>query len=607
MEKILHRFRLPISVGLAFCTAFALAFGQVILLNPSDYSAANILTPLITAALALLFYHALPLMRERRLCIIGFCTALLFAAFYTIGQMYGGEQPETHQTLRTACAFIGMWLVFFGLILCLFSIRSKKEENAVKGRQTPGTGLWERLCALPRKKQFLWLYGVLLLCYVPAFLANYPGLLSFDGPTQVYQILYQHLLSAANPLLSNLLIGGSVWLGHAIFGSYNAGLALYSCIQVACVTAAFAYTLCFMIRFRVPKPVVLLSALFFAFNPFFHVFVFTTIKENLFGAALLMLFLFTVDLLICPEDFFKSRALQVRYAVMALLMCLLRNQGIFLLILMIPFVVWAVKIKKIRLAGLCLSVVAVYYALTGPLSTMLQVEHVSYVDAFGVPIQQVARVMNQSPERVSDEQKSILYEIIAPDAFEDYNPFTADDIKSQINLPVLYENPSRYLGVYFEIGLHNLRAYADAFFTMCYPYLYPGIHCYYQPRAYGVHFESINIFKIHKQSLFPAYQGLLEGLIDEGKIYRIPILSLCADLAFPIWSLILVGAYALYKRRVRKLAPLVLFVAFWLSLLLGPVALSRYAVPMIMALPAIWSLLFVKEETSLELSIEKQP
>ena len=171
-------------------------------------------------------------------------------------------------------------------------------------------------------------------------------------------------MSAAHPLLGNLLIGGSVWLGHAIFGSYNAGLALYSCLQAACVTAVFAYTLCFMIRHCVPRLAVLISAVFFACNSFFHVFVFTTIKENLFGAALLMLFLFTVDLILSPDRFFKSKALQARYIGMALLMCLLRNQGIFLLVLMIPFVVWACRIKRIRLAGLCLSAVALYYALT---------------------------------------------------------------------------------------------------------------------------------------------------------------------------------------------------------------------------------------------------
>lgn len=607
MKKLIQRFRLPISIGLAFCTTFTLIFGGIVSLGSSAYSSGNILALLVFAAISLLFYKTLPLIKEPRLCILGVCTALIFAAFSTIGQMYGGILPKTHSTLRYACVFFGLWALFSGMCLVLFSALSRRE-----GGRWPGDRLLGRLYAMPYKKQFVWLYGLLLLCYVPAFLANYPGLLSFDGPTQIYQLLHEHFLSAANPLLGNLLIGGSVWLGHAIFGSYNAGLALYSCLQAACVTAVFAYTLCFMIRHCVPRLAVLISALFFAFNPFFHVFVFTTIKENLFGAALLILFLFTVDLILSPDRFFKSKALQARYIGMALLMCLLRNQGIFLLVLMIPFVVWACRIKRIRLAGLCLSAVALYYALTGPLSAVLNVQHPQYIDAFGVPIQQVARVMNQSPESVTEEQKRILYEIIPPEGFEDYNPLTADDVKSQVVLEKLAEYPGRYLRVYFEIGLQNLRAYIDAFFTMCYPYISPGVYCYYQPEAYKNYLESINVFKIHRQSLFPAYQSFLETMIDEGKMYRLPVLSLCVDLAFPMWSLLFVGAYAVYKRRCRILAPMVLWVAFWLSLLLGPVALSRYAMPMIMALPAIWSLLFVKGEplqssAKEEKSILKQP
>lgn len=607
MEQTMRRFRLPISMGLAFFSTLALIFGGIVSCGPTAYFAGNALVLLMFAAQALLFYKTLPCIGERRLCLICACTAFLFAAFCTIGQMYGSEWSETHAALRFACVFIGTWLLFFGACLALFSMLSHREEG-----KWPGEGMLRRLYAMPYKKQFLWLYGLLLLCYVPAFLANYPGLLSFDGPMQLYQILHQHYLSAANPLLSTLLIAGTVWLGHAVFGSYNAGLALYSCLQAACVTAAFAYTLCFMIRHRVPRLLVCVSALFFAANPFFHVFVFTTIKENLFGAALLMLFLFTVDLILAPERFFKSRALQARYVGMALLMCLLRNQGVFLMLLMIPFAVWACRIKKIRLCGLCLSSVALYYVLTGPLSVMLNVQHANYIDAFGIPIQQVARVMNQSPDSVTDEQKSILYEVIEPEAFEDYNPLSADDVKSQINLTKLYEDPGRYFGVYVDIGLRHLRAYADAFLTMCYPYISPGVYCYFQPRAYKNYFEDINEYDIHRQSLFPAYQSFLERMIDEGKIYRLPVLSLCADLAFPVWSLLFVSAYALYKRRYRRLAPLVLWFAFWLSLLLGPVALSRYAVPMLMALPAIWSLLFVKQapfrgNVMAEMSIQKQP
>lgn len=101
------------------------------------------------------------------------------------------------------------------------------------------------------------------------------------------------------------------------------------------------------------------------------------------------------------------------------------------------------------------------------------------------------------------------------------------------------------------------------------------------------------MFEIHHQSLFPAYAELLETLVDGARIHQIPILSLCADLGFPIWSMLFILAYLLYKRKYRAMAPLVPLLVFWLTLLVAPVALSRYVLPLVMALPAIWSVLLL--------------
>lgn len=64
MKKLIQRFRLPISIGLAFCTTFALIFGGIVSLGSSAYSSGNILALLVFAAISLLFYKTLPLIKE---------------------------------------------------------------------------------------------------------------------------------------------------------------------------------------------------------------------------------------------------------------------------------------------------------------------------------------------------------------------------------------------------------------------------------------------------------------------------------------------------------------------------------------------------------------
>ena len=138
MKKLVQRFRLPISIGLAFCTTFALIFGGIVSLGSSAYSAGNILALLVFAAISLLYYKTLPLIKEPRLCILGVCTALIFAAFSTIGQMYGGILPKTRGALRYACVFFGLWALFSGMCLGLFSALSRREEGRWPGDRLLG-------------------------------------------------------------------------------------------------------------------------------------------------------------------------------------------------------------------------------------------------------------------------------------------------------------------------------------------------------------------------------------------------------------------------------------------------------------------------------------
>ena len=247
------------------------------------------------------------------------------------------------------CNIVGMTVVFTAVLLWLFQTLEGKKRKKI--RLAKLDWLWNA----PTKKFFLSTFGIILLGYLPAYLATFPGLFSFDGPLQA---LYYHdgVLDAHHPLLSTALLGIWIDIGHAVFGSYQGGLALYSLFQGTCLAATFAYTLCFMRRYKAPKLLVLGSLVFFALSPFFQIFVFATIKEVLFGSALLLLALFSLDLILQPDMFFKRPLLLLRYAATALLMCLLRNQGIFyILMVFIPFCVWACRVHRVHLTGLVFS------------------------------------------------------------------------------------------------------------------------------------------------------------------------------------------------------------------------------------------------------------
>ena len=570
-------------------TAF-LSVGKTLQNGAAALPASHIFMILGFLALTKLWMTIWEACADRRLLRICMITGFLFSLCYCLGSAIQASIEVDYSSPWLYCNIVGMTVVFTAVLLWLFQALERKKQTEIRFAKL------DRFWKAPTKKFFLYAFGIILLCYLPAYLAAYPGLFSFDGPLQA---LYYHdgVLDAHHPLLSTALLGIWIDIGHAVFGSYQGGLALYSLFQGACLAATFAYTLCFLRRYKAPKLLVFGSLVFFALNPFFQIFVFATIKEVLFGSALLLLGLFSLDLILQPDAFFKRPLLQIRYAVTALLMCLLRNQGIYILVVFIPFCVWACRVHRVRLTGLCLAVVALYGVWIGPISTAMGVYPAKIQEALCVPMQQVARVVLLYPERVTEEEKQTVYELIDPKAIENYEPFSADAVKAGFDKAVFEKDPQKYIQTYLSIGKKNAGIYLDSFLYGCYGYFYPGYEALYsfQPSAfYNAFDESMNVYDIHQAHLFPLYELYLRATIEKGWINHIPIVSLCADLAFPFWLMVFAAAYLFYKKRYRLMAPMVLWLGLWGTLLLGPVTLSRYAFPLIMALPALAMLLFTE-------------
>ena len=85
------------------------------------------------------------------------------------------------------------------------------------------------------KKVFLGAFAFILICWLPLFLAYYPGMFNFDSTGEITQINSGNY-SANFPLIHTLLLGAFYRLG-GLMGSYNTGIALYTIAQCAAVAA----------------------------------------------------------------------------------------------------------------------------------------------------------------------------------------------------------------------------------------------------------------------------------------------------------------------------------------------------------------------------------
>mgnify|MGYP000364541506 CR=1 FL=1 len=114
-------------------------------------------------------------------------------------------------------------------------------------------------------------------------------------------------------------------------------------------------------------------------------------------------------------------------------MCLFRNQGIyvFLFFCLGSLPVFTKKsVSQNRFIGASLLVAALWYVLSGPIPTAFGVGKGDAREMLCVPMQQLARMYHEVPEKLTPEEKEYIETLIDPQALSEYVRVNADPVKN---------------------------------------------------------------------------------------------------------------------------------------------------------------------------------
>ncbi len=445
----------------------------------------------------------------------------------------------------------------------------------------------------PGKGMFFIFFGLILVLWIPAFLALFPGFLSYDGPAQLAQVFIYKQIDAHQPVVHTYFLALCFKLGSALFGSYEAGLVIHSIVQALVVAGAFAYMGIFLCRHRIPKLLIIISLLFVAINPIIQVFVFTTTKDVLFSAFLLLLIMFTIDYISQPDKVAGSPWLMVRYAVTVILMALMRKQGIYIFIIAVPFLIWIGRKHFIKLGATFIASILAVMIFYGPISNALGIIPGTSREMLSVPMQQIVRVINTAPESVTEEQKEVIRRYIPEEVWDDYIPEISDPVKHLFNSGEFEKDPVSFIKIWLEIGLEHPNIYVDAFAYLTDAYWYPSVETnHYWSRLDFFH-DILDEIPVKQHSLFPAYYDYLMK-VGQDSLGNIPILSATVSNYMPVWATLLCIAVIFRQRKFSLLIPLAIIATLIGSLFLGPVACIRYTLPLLMLCPLLMALPFIK-------------
>lgn len=550
--------------------------------------------------------------RDRR----GFAAAGVFSFLFTVAVCFGVQldreenvdfqSPALWLTIPVWTAILTLWVHRAFELLSVDYVRGafadrkqdmdrpeEEKENAGRIRRLFGHG--------PHPAAGIFL--LIFFCWLIVFLAVYPGFFVYDAQDELTQVMTRNF-TTHHPLTHVLLLGGTVLFVHKLTGSYNAGIAAYTLLQMLFLSGVFTYVIRWIDR-RLQKAYGqglkrkgrILSSLYFGLFPVVVMFALCSAKDGIFTAALLLLLLFTVDLAEERERFFASYKKPLQFGVSAVVMMSFRHNGMYALLVMAPLLIVFMKGVRKRTAALLGAAFGVYFLLSAGLAAAVGAESAGHQEMLTVPIQQLARTFRYDRSAFSDEDLETLYEILPEKALSFYTAKVSDGVKVWFDNEAFSADPLKYAALWARIGRKHPFTYLNAWLMTSYGFWYPDtvIDVYRGNGVFTFTYGDSSFFGYEveepgtRRSMLPQVAEWYRRLSLEITQQKVPVLSMLFSPGFLFWVYAFAFGYAYYRRKRELMPSFLLLFLVWLTVLLGPTYLPRYVLILWFALPVLWA------------------
>lgn len=528
---------------------------------------------------------ALP--KDRRFLKYTFGLGFLLALSFVLGSMLTNE----HRTCRSLVELMQMLAIlavmtFMSSIvtgLC-FMLLTALRDGHIKSR-------------FGRKEYdgpfvFAFYTVVILLCWLPVFLAYYPSVFAYDAEGQLYQVMANDY-STHHPLIHTLFLGAFFRLGEKLPGSYSSGMALHSIVQLFFMALILGYALTVLYRERTSWIMRIVLLLFYALFPVNSILAVSTTKDVLFS-GLVLLYIVTLDRWYNGKAE-KTKGFGAGFVLLSALMLLFRNNAVYAWLVCQPFLLFSARKKGAlkRYAAIAAATLFLFGLGSMGLKTAVSAQSGSPREMLSVPLQQMARTRVMHEAEIDDAMRQRLDAYLPSEwVSAAYNPYLADPVK---NRAVIHDDPAGLIKTWAQLGMKFPLTYVDAFLdnSIGYWYLADKTHS----TIYGVGMESgfgyLSTdnrtmpagYEIIEHSYLPKLRLFMERLISDNEYQKIPVLSVIFAPAFYWWMLCLYIAFFLYRKEYGMLASAFFLAAYYLTLLLSPTVLIRYMYPFVISSP----------------------
>ena len=453
------------------------------------------------------------------------------------------------------------------------------------------------------KKCFFRIWGFILICYIPTFLAYFPGLFTYDV---IYQANFfiNHDYIEINPVFHNFLILLVLIFG-LFFNSATIPIFVFTTIQTLIMTSIFSYCIFLMSRLKINKLILFLSLIFFATHPINQMFCLISTKDTLFSGFVLLYILFLIELFQDKEIFLKNKFNIIKIILAICFMFLFRHNGFIAYILTLPFILFS--LRKRKKAFVCFLIPIIFYFSFGLVKKAFNIKPAPIASSIAIPLQQTARVRKYQDKNLSETDKKAFRLIVSKEKELAYFPYNVDAVK--IDTEMLHsdfiensikKNPTLFVALYLKWAILYPKDYINAFFLQTYGYYYPLA----KYKTIAEHFFLLtynrwdNIFgvPVYSYSFIPNLRKFYDSIFLSNSFEKNPISFVLFAMGINFWVIFSSFFILFFKKQYNFILPLIIIPFLFLTVLFGPICLLRYIYQNYLIVPIILGFCFSKFE-----------
>lgn len=477
-------------------------------------------------------------------------------------------------TLCTLTSLIAItWFIFLILRPIFYAVVKKQAfDESCEGSSSA--------CPVFNKPVIIILvYVALIIAWMPYLVVYAPGNLNYDMREQLSQFVGDNPWSNHHPVVSSLIYGTVFSLGQALGGD-NIGLFFLIAFQTVALAATLTFEVIVIERLGAPRWLVLTTIGFFMLYALFPCIADQGVKDSLFAAIFTLYFSLFVLYLKDSGEFSHSVPWMLALSITAVFCGLLRNNGFYIVLLTLPFLVFfqrgvVSRLKALIPFAICIVLIPVISSVA---ILALGVQQGSIREALSVPFMQSARVVIEHSDEIPEEELMVIDNTFSLGNLEKrYEANCSDLVK-------IYFNDDCSLSEYFEVWTsHGLRyplTYLDAWGELTYGYWslqiapdYDGEALYNRQKS-NTAVGSEAYFDLNFWSDYDLRQNFSQ-LVDY--LMHIPFFGFLVQGGIYTWTILILGALLIFAKRPKYLIVLLPCAILMLTIIFGPKnGLTRY-------------------------------